>query len=299
MYLEQVVEAAARLHDIQRVAVAQAEDKEVLQAVVDAKQKGIADFLLIGNAEKTQRLLEELQADPLEFEIVAAASAEESSQLAVRMVKEKKASIVMKGYVPTATLMRAIVHKETGLRGSKLISHVAAFEVPHYDRLIFITDAAMNIAPDLKEKAQIIDNAVMVAHALGVQLPKVAPICPVEMVNPNMPSTLDAASLTLMNQRGQIKGCLVDGPLALDNAISLEAASHKGITSEVAGRADVLLAPNIETGNALYKSLTYFAQAKVGALIVGAQAPIVLTSRADTAESKLYSIALAALVAAH
>lgn len=165
--------------------------------------------------------------------------------------------------------------------------------MPGYDRYTIVTDAAMNIAPDLEQKAQIIKNAVRVAHSIGIDMPKVAPLAAVEVVNPAMQATLDAAALTVMNQRGQISGCIVDGPLALDNAVSQLAAEHKGIKSDVAGKADILLVPAIEVGNVLYKSLVYFANAKVGAVISGAKAPIVLTSRADTAESKLYSLALA------
>jgi phosphate butyryltransferase len=199
----------------------------------------------------------------------------------------------MKGNVPTALILKAVLNKEWGLRTGNVLSHVAAFEVAGFDRLTFITDAAMNIAPDLQQKAQIIENAVEIAQSIGVNHPKVAPIAAVEVVNPAMQATVDAASLTMMNQRGQIRNCAVDGPLALDNAVSHHAAEHKGIESEVAGQADILLVPNIETGNALYKSLIYFAKAKVGAVIAGAKAPIVLTSRADSAESKLFSLALA------
>ena len=171
------------------------------------------------------------------------------------------------------------------------------FDVPHYDRPILVTDAAMNITPSLEEKVQIIQNAVNVAHSIGIEVPKVAPIAAVEIVNPLMPATVEAALLTQMNRRGQIKGCVIDGPLALDNAINIEAAKQKGIQSEVAGQADILLVPAIETGNVLYKSLIYFAKAKVGAILAGAKAPVVLTSRADSSESKLYSLALAISVA--
>ena len=183
----------------------------------------------------------------------------------------------------------------TALELGKILSHVAAFEVPNYDKLLFVTDAAMNIAPDLEAKAQIIRNAVATAHSCGVNEPIVAPLAAVETVNPAMIPTIDAASLVVMNKRGQIEGCIIEGPLALDNAISTEAARQKGITDPSAGNADILVVPNIEAGNILYKSLIYFAQAKVGAVIQGASAPIVLTSRADSAESKLYSLALAIL----
>lgn len=189
--------------------------------------------------------------------------------------------------------MKAVLNKEYGLRTGNVLSHVAVFEVPGFNRPILMTDAAMNIAPDLQQKAQIVQNAVAIAKKLGIETPKVAPLAAVEVVNPVMQATVDAAALTMMNSRGQITGCIIDGPLALDNAVSVLAAEHKGLQSEVAGNADILLVPAIEVGNVLYKSLVYFAQAKVGAVIAGARVPIVLTSRADKAQSKLYSLALA------
>ena len=203
----------------------------------------------------------------------------------------------MKGNLSTSLILKAVLNKEHGLRTGNVLSHVAVFDVPHYDRPILVTDAAMNITPSLEEKVQIIQNAVNVAHSIGIEMPKVAPIAAVEVVNPLMPATVEAALLTQMNRRGQIKGCVIDGPLALDNAINIEAAKQKGIQSEVAGQADILLVPAIETGNVLYKSLIYFAKAKVGAILAGAKAPVVLTSRADSSESKLYSLALAISVA--
>jgi len=177
------------------------------------------------------------------------------------------------------------------------MSHVAVFEVPGIDRLLFITDAAFNMYPQLKEKIDIINNAVTVAKAVGIEIPKVAPVCAVEVVNPDMPATLDAAMLSKMSERGQIKGCIIDGPLALDNALSVEAAEHKGITGEVAGKADILLMPNIEAGNIMYKTLSYTTRSKSGAILVGTSAPVVLTSRNDSHETKMNAIALAALVA--
>ncbi|WLR49717.1 phosphate butyryltransferase [Bacillus tianshenii] len=279
------------------VAVAAAEDREVIEAVLMALQENLARFQLYGSEEEIRSLLEEHQVDASahsHLEIIPASNGKEAAEMAVKAVSQKKADVLMKGMIPTAVILRAVLNKEWGLRaGNSVLSHVAAFEIDGFDRLIFITDAAMNIAPTLQEKAKIVDNAVAVARAIGVDMPKVAPITAVEVVNPNMEATLDAAALTQMNNRGQIKNCLIDGPLALDNAVSMHAAEHKGIAGDVAGQADILLVPAIETGNALYKSLIYFAKAKVGAVIAGAQAPIVLTSRADSAESKLHSLALA------
>ncbi|PFA63953.1 phosphate butyryltransferase [Bacillus sp. AFS015802] len=295
MNLQSIVENATRIEN-STVAVAAAEDKEVLGAVAMAVEKKMADFLLFGDKEEILSLLEEVAPTLIShssIKIKHAFSPQKAAELAVKAVKENEAGTLMKGNVPTAVILKAVLNKEWGLRTGNVLSHVAAFEVAGFERLTFITDAAMNIAPDLQQKAQIIENAVGIARSIGVDMPKVASIAAVEVVNPAMQATVDAASLTMMNQRGQIRECTVDGPLALDNAVSQHAALHKGIESEVAGQADILLVPNIETGNALYKSLIYFAKAKVGAVIAGAKAPIVLTSRADSAESKLYSLALA------
>jgi len=299
MKLESLITQATQYNDM-TVAVAAAEDEEVIEAVTMALDNNFGKFILFGDREKISQLLSEKNEKYTKSErlqIVHANSKVQAAELAVKAVHLNEANVLMKGNVPTATILKAVLNKEFGLRTGRVLSHVAVFEVPGYDRLIVVTDAAMNIAPDLEQKAQIISNAVAVARAIGIETPKVAPLAAVEVVNPAMSATLDAAALSTMNQRGQITDCIVDGPLALDNAVSMVAAEHKGIDSEVAGQADILLVPNIETGNVLYKSLIYFANAKVGAVIAGAKAPIVLTSRADTAESKLYSLALAVCTA--
>ncbi|ESU30481.1 hypothetical protein G3A_21745 [Bacillus sp. 17376] len=286
----------ASQNDRKTVAVAAAEDAEVLEAVDRAVNLEIADFFLYGNKEEIERMIAanhpELSGSN-RVKIISASNNNAAAEMAVKAVKAKEAHVLMKGNIPTAAILKPVLNKEYGLRTGGVLSHVAVFEVQGYDRFTIVTDAAMNIAPDLEQKVQIIKNAVKVAHSIGIELPKVVPLAAVEVINPAMQATVDAASLTMMNKRGQIPGCIVDGPLALDNAISQLAAEHKGIKSEVAGRADILLVPAIEVGNVLYKSLIYFANAKVGAVIAGARAPIVLTSRADTAESKLYSLALA------
>ena len=204
--------------------------------------------------------------------------------------------MLMKGLIETKTLLKAILNNEYGLRGSGIISHVGVFEVESLDRLIVVTDAAFNIEPSLSDKIHIINNAVKVSKAFKIEQPKVAVICAVEVVNEKMKATLEAASLSKMNDRGQIKGCLIDGPLALDNAISLESAKHKNIVSKVAGQADILLMPNIEAGNVMYKTLTYMTNSKCGGILVGTSAPVIITSRSDSSETKLYSIALASLI---
>ncbi|MEW9178971.1 phosphate butyryltransferase [Bacillus mycoides] len=297
MKLEHLIDQAAG-QPKKTVAVAVAEDHEVIEAVAKAIKLQLAQFRLYGNQEKIIGMLQEHGLQTSEhIEVIAAASSAEAAELSVISVSNGEADVLMKGNIPTANILKAVLNKEWGLRKGSVLSHVAVFEVPNYDRLIFVTDAAMNIAPDVTQKAAIIQNTVEVAQAIGIDLPKVAPIAAVEVVNPAMQATIDAAMLTQMNRRGQIKNCVVDGPLALDNAVSQIAAEHKGIVSDVAGKADILLVPTIEAGNVLYKSLVYFANAKVGAMIAGAKAPIVLTSRADSAETKVYSLALAVATA--
>ena len=280
-----------------KVAVAVAQDEPVLEAVKSAKEQGIADAILVGDETKIQEVADNIGLDLSDYEIIHEIDDKKAALMAVELVSSVKADMVMKGLVDTATFLRSVLNKEVGLRTGKLMSHVAVFEIEGIDRLIYLTDAAFNTYPDLKAKKQIIENAVSVAHACGLEIPKVAPICAVEVVNPDMPATLDASLLSKMNDRGQIKGCIVDGPLALDNAISEEAAHHKGITGPVAGKADVLVLPNIETANVMYKCLTYTSRSKNGGLLVGTSAPVILTSRADSFETKVHSIALAALVA--
>jgi phosphate butyryltransferase len=219
---------------------------------------------------------------------------EMSVEMSVRMVNNKQADVLMKGKIGTSTLLKHVLNKEWGLRTGNLLSHFALFEVETYHKVIAVTDVAMNIAPNLKDKISIINNSVNCLIKLGYTMPKVAVLGAVEMVNESMEATLDAALLSKMNQRDQIRNCIIDGPLAFDNAVSLESAKHKGIRSEVAGDTDLLLMPDIEVGNVLYKSLVFFARAKVAAVILGARVPIVLTSRSDSEQAKYDSILLSA-----
>jgi len=277
-----------------KIAVAAAEDQPVLEAVAAAKNEGFVDPLLIGNIEKIKKIAENIGFDLSEVEMIEESNPGKASRIAVQQVRQDNAQILMKGMVGTADYLRAILDKENGLRKGSLLSHVGFFEIEAYHKLIALTDAAQNIAPELTDKIGIINNAVDMFHRVGIENPKIAILAAIEGVNPKMPSTIDAAALTQMNYRQQIKGCIIDGPLAFDNAISKEATHHKGIKSDVAGDADLLLAPNIEVANTLYKSFTYFGKATVAAVILGAAVPIVLTSRADSDKSKLMSIALAA-----
>jgi phosphate butyryltransferase len=237
-------------------AVAAAEDDAVLAAVTEAKKLGLCDSILVGNAEKINDMAAKEKFDISSFRIVDEKDPKTSAEIATGLVRNGEADLLMKGLIDTATLLKAVLNKENGLRTGGLISHIGVFELEGYDRLILVTDAAFTIAPTLSEKKSILENAVSFMHSIGVEVPKVAPLCAVEVVNEAMPATIDAAMLSKMNDRGQIKGCIVDGPLAFDNAMSEDAAKHKGIKSPVAGKADILLVPNIETGNVLYKALS-------------------------------------------
>ncbi len=278
------------------IAVAAAEDEAVLTAIQNAVKENIIEPIFVGNKSKIEEYSKKLNFDISKFTIISENDPLISAQIAVKLVKENKAGLLMKGFVSTAGLLKAILDKEKGIKKNSVMSHVALFETQYYHKMLGITDAAMNISPTLEEKVNLISNATEVLHKLGCEFPKIAVICPLETVNNKIESTQHAALLTIMSKRGQIKGCIVDGPLALDNAVSKDAAIHKGIVSEVAGDADILLVNDLDTGNVLYKSLLFLGGAKVAAVIVGASVPVVLTSRADTEESKLYSIALATLL---
>lgn len=284
----------AKQGDKKVLAVAVAQDKHVLEAVKASMAEGIVDVILVGDTAKISKIASEINFDLSELELVHEENDAKACVKAIEFIKIGKADILMKGLVSTAVLLKAVLDKEKGLRKSNVLSHVAVFETPHYHKLIGVTDAAMNVAPELNEKLHIVNNAVELFNRIGVETPKVAVLAAVELVNPKMQASVDAALLSTMNLRGQIKNCIVDGPLALDNAISKEAAEHKGIKSEVAGDADILVAHDINTGNVLYKSLNFMGGAVSAAVIMGAQAPIVLTSRADSEISKKLSIALAA-----
>lgn len=285
-----------KVAQIKKLSVAVAQDEPVLEAVKAAKDRGIADAILVGDKSKIEEVASKIDMDLTDFEIIHEEDVKKATLKAIQLVSSGEADMVMKGLIDTATFLRSVLNKEVGLRTGKLMSHVSVFEIKGIDRLILLTDAAFNTYPDLKQKVQIINNSVMVANACGIENPKVAPICAVEIVNTDMPATVDAALLSKMSDRGQIKGCIVDGPLALDNAISEEAAHHKGVTGKVAGKADILLLPNIDVANVMYKSLTYTAETRNGGILVGTSAPVILTSRADSFETKVNSIALAALV---
>ena len=291
--LNDIVELA-KGKETRRLVVAAAADKPVLEAVKNAYNEGIIIPILVGNKTEIKRISKKIKFDLSKIDIYEENDPAKSSVKAVSLIKEGKAEILMKGLVSTAPLLKAVLDKENGLRKGATLSHFALIESPYYHKLLGITDAAMNIAPEFNEKVNIIENSVEVFHRLGNKNPKVAIIGPVEVVNPKIESTTHAAMLTIMNNRGQIKGCTIDGPFAIDNAVSKEVAEHKGIYGDVAGDADILVAPELNSGNILYKTLMFMGGCTSAAVIMGAKVPIVLTSRADTDKSKMMSIALAA-----
>lgn len=294
---DEVIEAA-KLRGPKTLAVACAQDEDVLLAVENARKAGIAEAILVGNKAEIEAIANRQGIDLKNYEVEDIQDLAEASLRAVALVSSGKAHLVMKGLVDTAIILKAVLNKEVGLRTGNALSHVAVFDVPNFPRLLFVTDAAMNIAPDVETKRMIIENSLGVAKALDIELPNVGVICAKEKVNDKMPATLDAAELVRMNEEGIIKGCKVGGPFALDNAVSEEAARIKGIKDPMGGKVDILMCPTIEAGNVLYKALTFLAGARSAGIIVGAKAPVVLTSRADDDDSKLNSIALGVLMAA-
>jgi phosphate butyryltransferase len=288
--LRRLVEGEPR----KKLVLAAAQDQHSLGAIIKAWKDNIIEPILVGDKEEIESICQSNNYDITGVRIVHEPDTEKSVETAVRMISSKQGDILMKGKIGSATLLRCVLNKEWGLRTGNLLSHFALFEVETYQKVIAVTDVAMNIAPTLHDKIAIVNNSVACLNRLGYKMPKVAVLGAVEMVNENMQATLDAALLSKMNQREQIKNCIIDGPLAFDNAVSLESAQLKGIKSEVAGDTDLLLMPDIEVGNVLYKSLVFFAKAKVASIILGAMVPIVLTSRSDSEQAKFDSILLAA-----
>ena len=280
------------------VAVACAQDDAVLEAVKAAKERGIADAILVGNEAEIKTIARTLKMHINEYKIINVEDPVEAARTAVKLVHDGEADMYMKGLIDTKTFLKSVLDKEVGLRTDKTLSHVCVFEIKGVDRLLFLSDVAFVPYPDLATKANIIKNTVEIAHACGVECPQVAPIAAVEVVNPKMPCTVEADELTKMNENGEITGCIVDGPLSLDLAIEPQAAFHKGTTDrKIVGDADVLLFPDIHAGNITYKCLVHTAECKNGNILTGTSAPVILTSRSDEFEVKVNSIALAAIVA--
>jgi phosphate butyryltransferase len=284
----------AKTKCVKRLVVACAEDAAVLQSVQKASKEGFITPILIGNKQKIIEICNNLGINSANVEIIDEPEPALTAYKAVALINAGKADILMKGLLSTAMLLKAVITKDNGLRKAQILSHFALFESKFYHKIFGISDAAMNIAPTFEEKIHILNNAVDVMHKLGVSTPKVAILCPVETISEKIESTVHASMITVMNKRNQIKGCIVDGPLSLDNIVSSEAAKHKSIVSEVAGDADIIIVPELDCGNALYKSLIFMGGAMSAAVVAGAKVPIVLTSRADSEHNKFLSIAFAA-----
>jgi phosphate butyryltransferase len=281
-----------------KLVVVACQDEDVLGAVAESAQLGISEPILIGSKQETLELAEKLGIDISGFRFIEASDLEEAAEKGVRLVSSGEADFIMKGLVDTSILLKAVLNKEWGLRTESLISHVMVYEVNNYPKLLYLTDGGMNLYPDVEDKAKIIDNAGIVARAMGNKKIKVAALAAKEKVNPKMPATLDAAELEKMSKEGRFgEDIVVEGPMALDLALSKEAVEIKKFPGEVAGEADILLVPNIEMGNGIGKAITYLAGGKSAGIIMGAKVPVVLVSRADDKETKLYSIALGNMIA--
>ncbi len=295
--LKEILEAVKNDIEKRTVSVAYGQDLHTLQAVENGVKEGIFNAVVFANKEEVKRVSTENGIDVSLFDVIDIPEEKEAVRQAVRMVREKKADFIMKGLCQTANYMRGLLDKEEGLMPPDgILSHATIIESPNYHKLLIVSDVAVIPQPDLKAKEMMINYDTHIAHRFGIDYPKVAIIAAVETVSTKMQATVDGAILSKMNERGQIKGCIVDGPLALDLAVSKEAAEIKKVKSEVAGDADILIFPNIESGNAFYKATTKLGNAKIAAVVTGTMAPAVLTSRGDSEESKLYSLALAALI---
>lgn len=295
---EQLLEAAKSQKKM-RLVVAVAQDDDVLKAVHEAKKMGLVDPLLVGDEAQIKSIMAKLGIDSSEYEIVHEADILLAARKSVELISSARGDFLMKGIVQTADIMRAVLDKEIGLRTENLISHVMVYEASTYEKLMYTTDGGMNVAPNLEQKVQILENAIKVCKAMGLDRIYAACLAGAETVNPKIPATVDAKAIADMKDKWDSMNVAVDGPVALDLAISKEACAHKKYNSEVGGNADILLVPYYEVGNAMGKALTYFAHAKSAGIIMGAKCPIVLVSRADTAETKLLSIALGSVVASN
>jgi len=296
--LDELVDAAVRLGSA-RIAVAAGHDPDVIAALKQAKEIGLAEATLVGDAQKIRSLAAEIGLELTAQQIIDEPDETAAAQRAIALVRAGEADMLMKGKINTATLVRAVLDRENGLRTGRLLSQVIVFQVPGYDRLMVMTDAGVNIAPTLEQKAEICRNAIEVAHAIGIEKPNLALLCALEFVNPDMPATIEAAALTMMNRRGQITGAYIEGPIALDAPLSRFAASRKGIESPLVEHTDIFVAPDIEAANILYRAIIYFARGESGGFVHGARVPLLILSRAETPATKLRSIAIAMLVRHH
>ena len=294
---EQII-AKVKECEMKTVAVAAAQDDAVLEAVREAKNRGIANAILVGDEAKIREIAAGMNMDLSGYEIINEPDMNQAALTAVKLAHDGKADMYMKGLVDSKTFLKSVLDKEVGLRTGGPLSHVCVFDVPGVEQLLFFTDVAFMTYPTLEDKVAIINNTVPVCNACGIEMPKVAPVAAVEVVNPKMPVTVEAAELTKMNEEGKITGCIIDGPLSLDLAIDPEAAKHKGATDrKIQGDADVILFPDIHAGKLVYKAVVRVEGVKNGCILTGTKVPCILTSRSDTFETKVNSIALAAVVA--
>jgi phosphate butyryltransferase len=294
--LDEVVEAARGRRWV-KIAIAAAQDIDCIEAMKQAREMELAEGIFIGNGDKITALGREAGYDIPAAQIIHEPDDTQAARKAIALVREGKADLLMKGKIKTSALVKAVLDKENGLRTGRLLSQVIVFQVPGFNRLMISTDAAINIAPTLEQKAELIRNTVEVAHVLGIEKPNVALLCALEFPNSDMPATIDAAALTLMNRRGLIGGCYVEGPIALDVPLSKFAADRKGISSPLTENTDIFILPDIEAANILYRAILYFAKGESGGIVVGARVPLILLSRAETPETKIRSIALGVLAA--
>ena len=283
---------------MKKISVAVAEDSNVLEAVSIAKEKGIADAVLVGNEIKMKQIAKELNIDLSLFEIINEPDQRQAALKAVKLVHDGYCDMYMKGLLQTKDFLKSVLDKEVGLRTGAILSHVAVFEVKGISQLLFMTDGGFIIEPTLEEKVHLIENAVKVANACGIEKPKVAPLCAVEVVNPKMKCTTEAFELTKLNEKGKIKNCIVDGPMSMDMAISREACEHKGtLDRKITGDADILLFPDIHSNNIAAKFVAHTAEHYAGMILSGTSAPVILTSRSDDIKTKVSSIAFASYIA--
>jgi phosphate butyryltransferase len=274
------------------LSVAYPADKTVISAVERARKAGLIDAIFVGDQDIIEKIADDIDCDITSYKVIDVKDPKEAALKAVSLISSGEADFLMKGSLDTSLVLKAVLNDEVGICAEKLLSHVSVMELPNHPKLLTVTDAAMNIAPDANQKKEIIQNAVDLVIKLGIEKPLVAVLAAIEKVNPKMQATVDADKLVKMFENGEIQNCIVGGPFALDNAISIKAANIKKVSHPVAGNADILLCPDIESGNILYKSLSFLAYAKSGSIITGAKAPVVLTSRADSEDVKFNSIAL-------
>ena len=295
--LNALVQAATKMGPA-KIAVAAGHDPDVIESLKMSRDIGLAEGLLVGNAEKIELMARKAGLQLRQEQLINETDDEAAARRAIELVREGTADLLMKGKIDTSTLIRAVLDREKGLRTGRKLSQVIVFQIPGFERLMIMTDAAINLAPDLAQKKEICRNAIEVAQALGIETPKVALLCALEKVNPQMPATVDAAALTMMNRRGQLKGAYLEGPIALDVPLSRFAAERKQIDSPLVEATDIFIAPNIEAANILYRAILYMAHGESGGIVVGARVPLILLSRAETPETKICSIAIGRLVKA-